>query len=510
MTNFPSLISSKHGELSLSALLESPSLNVSRSSSGNIYGNTNISAICSASETCLESPSDSGLGEAASDSLDVHFSPLYGRVFTRASHYFFSSVGDSSSSGSNPDLLPSLFHYPDAHFSSPSTSLVCSSTTSPSRVLSAHFAPESAVDAVDLSLHRAPTNIRDSCSFPASTSSSTSASASVTTTCLAPHLILETFPQTRNIFEAYIQPCWEVASDVGTYWWKHGISSVCPVFIQRRILKKQMDRAKNYAEWYSLALELDKINGLNRWKREFESSDYDNELIEERLEDLRIARKSGDLRKMMFLLREGLHRNLGGIGNPSLYDYCHVGTKSLIENYIDEVVYQLNYICDTESPQVSAQEKLEFFADTRQAYGRSALMLSGGGTLGAYHFGTLRCLHELKLLPRIISGSSVGSLIASLLCLSKDSELAEVLQCMKLDLVEKTGIAKPWHEKLTSFLKHGTLCDIKIMEECCRSVAGDVTFQEAYNRTRRILNITVNSTGQYEVPRLLNYLTSPN
>jgi len=36
------------------------------------------------------------------------------------------------------------------------------------------------------------------------------------------------------------------------------------------------------------------------------------------------------------------------------------------------------------------------------------------------------------------------------------------------------------------------------------------TAQEAYNRTHRILNITVNSRDQLEAPRLLNYITSPN
>eukprot|EP01135_Chromosphaera_perkinsii_P012209 Nk52_evm28s2612 gene=Nk52_evmTU28s2612 len=313
-----------------------------------------------------------------------------------------------------------------------------------------------------------------------------------------------------KIQKGFVEPCVEVAVDVGRYWWEYGFGTVCPSFIKKRQLKSQMQNADNYAEWYSAALELDRLEGKHIWKREFESPYYDNELIEERLEDLRIARKSGDLRKMMFLLREGLHRNLGGIGNPQLYSHCHVGTKTLIERYIDEVVYQLNYICDTQSPEVSLEDKMEFFADTRQAFGRSALMLSGGGTFGAYHFGVLKCLHELKLLPRIVSGSSVGSLIASLLCVTPNNQLSEVLAFMRRDMLEKTGITRPLHEKLISLLKHGCLCDIKVLEECCRSVAGDITFQEAYNLTRNILNITVNSTGQYEMPRLLNYLTAPN
>lgn len=52
--------------------------------------------------------------------------------------------------------------------------------------------------------------------------------------------------------------------------------------------------------------------------------------------------------------------------------------------------------------------------------------------------------------------------------------------------------------------------DIKILEGCVRSNLGDFTFKEAYEKTGRILNITVASTKEFEVPRLLNYLTAPN
>lgn len=56
--------------------------------------------------------------------------------------------------------------------------------------------------------------------------------------------------------------------------------------------------------------------------------------------------------------------------------------------------------------------KLRFFSDARQAYGRSALLLSGGGSLGLYHFGVVKRLYECGLLPRVISGSSIGALVA--------------------------------------------------------------------------------------------------
>lgn len=39
---------------------------------------------------------------------------------------------------------------------------------------------------------------------------------------------------------------------------------------------------------------------------------------------------------------------------------------------------------------------------------------------------------------------------------------------------------------------------------------GDMTFHEAYERTGRIINITVSPGSRYETSRLLNYLTAPD
>ena len=58
----------------------------------------------------------------------------------------------------------------------------------------------------------------------------------------------------------------------------------------------------------------------------------------------------------------------------------------MIEAYINEVVKQMNIICDTESEEISTKDKLEFFTNTRQSFGRTALLLSGGATFGTYEF----------------------------------------------------------------------------------------------------------------------------
>jgi hypothetical protein len=57
----------------------------------------------------------------------------------------------------------------------------------------------------------------------------------------------------------------------------------------------------------------------------------------------------------------------------------------LIEDYLQEVVNQLNYLCAKEYPGFSLQQKAEFFNDTRQSFGNTALLLQGGATFGKRH-----------------------------------------------------------------------------------------------------------------------------
>jgi len=59
----------------------------------------------------------------------------------------------------------------------------------------------------------------------------------------------------------------------------------------------------------------------------------------------------------------------------------------------------------------------------RHALGRTALVLSGGAILGLYHIGLIKCLYEENLLPKIIAGSSSGSIIAAFVATRKWEEI---------------------------------------------------------------------------------------
>ena len=63
-----------------------------------------------------------------------------------------------------------------------------------------------------------------------------------------------------------------------------------------------------------------------------------------------------------------------------------------------------------------AEERLAFFTEKRHTYGRSALLASGGAIFGLYHVGVFQELLNQRLLPKIINGSSMGSIFAALVC----------------------------------------------------------------------------------------------
>lgn len=101
---------------------------------------------------------------------------------------------------------------------------------------------------------------------------------------------------------------------------------------------------------------------------------------------------------------------------------------------------------------------LESLVSLRRAYGRSALLLSGGATLGLKHLGVVKALHDNHALPRIISGTSVGSMIAAVTCCHTDQDLSSYMSLASLKEVntfeEKGDISNFWI-KFTRFVNDG-------------------------------------------------------
>lgn len=282
---------------------------------------------------------------------------------------------------------------------------------------------------------------------------------------------------------------------------------------QQLIIKwteKQSD-ALSYQEYLAASKQLDMLLGNDKWKNKKESKLYYYQIVENRLEQLQQARKSGDVDTLMHLLRTTLQRNLGNMGDEKLYSNCNTGTKKLIEDYINECEKCFEMLLNTDK--VDCSTLLSSLIQSRKAFGRTALVLSGGSTFGILHIGVIKELYDQNLLPRIVSGSSAGSIFASLLCIHKDEEMDDLLKLPSFndfDIFEQTGKEETTMERLARFLKYGTWFDNRYLSNTMRHLLGDLTFQEAYYRTRRVLNVTVSSASVHEMPRLLNYLTAPN
>ena len=56
-----------------------------------------------------------------------------------------------------------------------------------------------------------------------------------------------------------------------------------------------------------------------------------------------------------------------------------------IREYTQEVQHHLEYLTNYEGLELPLSDKLSFLRETRHAFGRTALVLSGGGALGAFH-----------------------------------------------------------------------------------------------------------------------------
>ncbi len=86
-----------------------------------------------------------------------------------------------------------------------------------------------------------------------------------------------------------------------------------------REFHQAMAHATDYQTWLAAAEELDLRDGLEEWKDDEISDDYDWRLIRSRLRQVRQFRTAKDIPRLVYHLRQGLHWNLGNTGNPKLY-----------------------------------------------------------------------------------------------------------------------------------------------------------------------------------------------
>ena len=108
----------------------------------------------------------------------------------------------------------------------------------------------------------------------------------------------------------------------------------------------------------------------------------------------------------------------------------------------------------------------------------------------------------------------MGSIVAAIMASRTPDELDEFFSDEHFwDLLPDMTFfsGRDFFSSIQHLVRTGALHDIDFFQRCLRALLGDLTFQEAYDRSGgRILCVCVCATRAGEKPRLLNYLTSPH
>ncbi|KAI8650239.1 hypothetical protein NCS56_01476500 [Fusarium sp. Ph1] len=187
--------------------------------------------------------------------------------------------------------------------------------------------------------------------------------------------------------------------------------------------------AEAFQDWEEAALHLDNLLGLDLWRNNPASKYYDWRLIAERLDSLASAREDGNFQQLVNLLRSGLVRNLGNITSPKPYNRSSPRQSRTFAALPNQPVgHPWNWAVSDDA------DEADCIHDTRQAFGRSTLVLQGGAIFGMCHLGVVKALFLRGLLPRIITGTATGALIAAPVAVHTEDELPAVLSGDGIDL----------------------------------------------------------------------------
>ena len=273
-----------------------------------------------------------------------------------------------------------------------------------------------------------------------------------------------------------------------------------------RTLERDLAEASDYETWLEVAEALDTIEGGAAWRAEDVSEHYDAGALRHSLHKLERFTREREPLQLVDALKTGLYQHQLTLSDPLLFRQARVGTKHLVERYLDAVSEAMAFLVDAEVPGMTPEMKLKTFESQAKNVGSSALLLSGGATLGLFHVGVVKALFERALLPQIVSGASTGSMIAGGLCTRTDEELKQVLSdpvgSIDTQVFRMAGLSQIRDE-------HSLMATDELARAIEANMRGD-TFKEAYERTGRILCMSVSPTRARQKPRLLCHETAPD
>ncbi|MGB5625906.1 MAG: DUF3336 domain-containing protein [Woeseiaceae bacterium] len=278
------------------------------------------------------------------------------------------------------------------------------------------------------------------------------------------------------------------------------------IFSATKRFEADMKAASTYAEWKAAAIAHDKSSGVLRWQNADESKHFDYASIRRRLKRLRRLKAKKDYAGVLFALNEGIHGNIDGMGSSALYGKAKFSTKKLIVDYVNEVVSALDLLASAKARAIPLGERLDFFRRARHCYGCSSLMMSGAGSLLFFHIGVVKALWLEGVLPEVLSGSSGGAVVGSLVGTHTDKFLENIFE--PENLVQEMERDQGLFRRFEAFRPEVT--SIEDVQDALNRLIPDVTFQEAFESTGRHLNVSIAAAEKHQTSRLLNSITTPN
>jgi predicted acylesterase/phospholipase RssA len=115
-------------------------------------------------------------------------------------------------------------------------------------------------------------------------------------------------------------------------------------------------------------------------------------------------------------------------------------------------------------------------------------------------------------MPRILAGSSVGSIICTGIAAHKYTDLWKIFN-KDYGFIDADFMRWKFNSKFEGIFKLAkgeTILDINNVKKECYKHIKDMTFLEVFEKNRWNLNITVTDGMRWGESKLLNYLTAPN
>lgn len=267
---------------------------------------------------------------------------------------------------------------------------------------------------------------------------------------------------------------------------------------KRYFLKEQLEKAITYEEWKTV------LKALNETKP---NNDY-KYIYFKHVSRLFLKRNLTYEEKIKNIEKYSERNFLNGYIEEGKFVSKEI--KKFLEAFsslVDSVIKDV--------PEKKISTVLKRFKKIQELHGKTALSMSGGGILGKIHIGVLKSLYERGLFPEIISGTSVGSIIAAMTCINKKEELGSILcSDYDLDILEKNNSETTFFtrvkRKVERLFSRGTLLDERNLSDKMKELFGEITFKEAFIISSNVLNVVVSFTDSVGKSFVLNHITAPD